>query len=144
MKYSLLYQFNDDEYVLELNDKKIREFLSSIDDAAICACAEYVFSKLTEAERSEIITDILNDDEPERYLTKEQEGTNVKYSVNWQANLDADRDYVYEFIEDDLNYFNDDMYDYFYREAAEGYDDAEYYRRKGPYGYVGMSPRDFY
>jgi len=143
---TLTYWFgrdDDQEFEFEPDYYQIKEFLESQDEAVLAEAAEEAFDKLSEQQQSEIITDLINDGSY-NLLKKTQVGTNVKWSINWQEMVKKDKDWVItEFVFDNLDQFEDDMKDYFHREASEQYDDAEAYR-KDPYGYNGVSPRDFY
>jgi len=48
-----------------------------------------------------------------------------------------------DLIDDLLDDYDDDLKDYFLDEAKDQYDDEES-ERKDPYGYRGISPKDFY
>lgn len=139
---TLTYDFDGDSFDYKIDSSEVDSYLSEQDDAALAECAEEAFSNMSEQDRSNIITELINEGDIS-LLTKHQEGTNVKYSVNWNRALETDKDWVLDIVKDNLEFFQDDMEDYFHRDAAEAYDDAESYRRD-PYGYNGVNERDFY
>ena len=137
---TLTYDFDDRDFEYEVDSSDLETYFDEQPIEVIVEAAEEGFSNMSEQERSEIITDILNDGDI-HLLKKHQEGTNVKYSIDWEKAYEEDKSWVMEFV--DVDSFKDDIKDYFYRDAAEAYDDAEAERRD-PYGYRGLSPRDFY
>lgn len=137
---TLTYDFDDRDFEYEVDSSDLETYFDEQPIEVIVEAAEEGFSNMSEQERSEIITDILNDGDI-HLLKKHQEGTNVKYSIDWEKAYEEDKSWVMEFV--DVDSFKDDIKDYFYRDAAEAYDDAESYRRD-PYGYNGVNERDFY
>lgn len=136
----LTYDFDGNDFEYEPDESEIESYIEEQPIEVITAIAEETFSKMSEQERSEVITEILNSGDV-NLLTKHQEGTNVKYSINWQKAYDEDKDWVLQFV--DADNFTDELHDYFYRAASDAYDNAEA-ERNDPYGYRGVSERDFY
>lgn len=137
---TLTYDFDDTDFEYEPSSDEIDEYFSEQPAEVIADSAEESFDKMSEQGRSEIITQLLNNGDID-LLTKHQEGTNVRYSVDWHKAVEQDREWVMQFI--DESSFKDDMRDYFYRAASDAYDDYEAEKRD-PYGYRGVSERDFY
>jgi len=137
---TLTYDFDDRDFEYEVSNSDLETYFGEQSIEVIVEAAEEGFGNMSEQERSEIITDILNDGDI-HLLKKHQEGTNVKYSIDWEKAYEEDKDWVMEFV--DVDSFKDDIKDYFYRDASEQFDDVEA-ERKDPYGYRGLSPRDFY
>ena len=137
---TLTYDFDDREFEYEPDDSEVKSYIEEQPVEVLADRAEEGFGRLSEQERSEILTEIINSGDY-HWLKKQQDGTNVKYSINWEVALQEDKSWVMEFINEDD--FKDELHDYFYSKASEAFDDAEA-ERKDPYGYRGLSPRDFY
>ena len=137
---TLTYDFDDRYFEYEPDSVEVNSYIEGQPVEVLADRAEDSFSKLSEQERSRILTDIINSGDY-HWLKKQQDGTNVKYSINWEVALEEDKDYVMEFIDEDD--FKDELHDYFYSKASEQFDECEA-ERKDPYGYRGLSPRDFY
>ena len=136
----LTYDFDGNDFEYEPDESEIESYIEEQPIEVITAIAEETFSKMSEQSRSEVITEILNSGNV-NLLTKHQEGTNTSYSINWQKAYEEDKDWVLQFV--DVDNFKDELHDYFYRAASDAYDNAEA-ERKDPYGYRGVSERDFY
>lgn len=134
-------EYDEKEFEYEPNYEEVNSFIDEQPNEVIADAAEEAFGNMSEQERSEIITDILNSGDVD-LLTKHQDGTNVKYSVDWNAAVEQDRSWVMQFF-DAEEYFKDELHDYFHRAASDAYDECEAERRD-PYGYRGISERDFY
>ena len=137
---TLTYDFDGNDFEYEVDSSELQTYFDEQPIEVIVEAAEEGFGNMSEQERSEVITDILNDGDI-HLLKKHQEGTNVKYSIDWEKAYGEDKDWVMEFISEDD--FKDELHDYFYRAASKAFDNAESYSRD-PYGYNGVSERDFY
>lgn len=137
---TLTYDFDGNDFEYEPEQYEIDSYIEEQPIEVISELAEEAFSRMSEQERSEIITDILNSGDI-HWLKKHQEGTNVRYSINWEVAFNEDKKWVMEFISEDD--FKDELHDYFYKAASDAFDDADAYNRD-PYGYNGVSERDFY
>lgn len=137
---TLTYDFDDRDFEYEPDDSEVKSYIEEQPIEVISELAEEAFSRMSEQERSEIITDILNNGDI-HWLKKHQEGTNVRYSINWEVAFNEDKKWVLEFISEDD--FKDELHDYFYKAASDAFDDADAYNRD-PYGYNGVRETDFY
>ena len=125
---TLKYEFGGDdyhdgqefEYDLELS--QLYEYFKGLPDRILKQYCEEGYDSMNEQEQSEILTDLINDNDS-TLLMKRREGYNVKWYPNFEQLLEDDEEWCIDtfIIDNNLDVYEDELKEYFEDDAYEAY-----------------------